>query len=155
MEFHFEIVLSHSVNIEFHSEITLSHSANIEFHSEITLLHRVEIEFQSEITLLHCVEIEFQSEIILLHSIEMEFRKNTASFFIGKPPDCPRNALLPERKSPTRHSRGPFGCPNWHTATRTVCRSAEKAVRGEKAVKARGEMLKFAIKREESQGRMT
>jgi hypothetical protein len=155
MEFQSEIVLSHSVNIEFQSEIILVHSVNMEFQSEIALLYSVEIKFQSEIMLSHSAEIGFQSEIILLHSVELEFRKNTASFFIGKPPACPRNALLSERKSPPHHRRPSFGCPNCHTATRTVCRSAEKAVRGEKAVKARGEMLKFAIEREESQGRMT
>ena len=169
MEFHFEIVLSHRMNMEFQSEIVLSHSVEMGFHFEIRLLHSVKMEFQSEIVLLHSVNIEFQSEIvllysveirfqteiILLYSVEMEFRKNTASFFIGKPPACPKNALLPERKSPPRHRRPPFGCPNCHPALRTACRSAEKAVRGEKAVKARGEMLKFAIEQEESQGRMT
>ena len=114
--------------MEFHFEIVLSHSVNIEFHSEIALLHSAEIMFQSEIMLSHSAEIGFQTEIILLHSVEMEFRKNTASFFIGKPPACPRNALLPERKTPTRHSRAPFGCPICHPAPQPTVQSVGKGI---------------------------
>ena len=143
------------MKVEFQSEIVLLHSVEMKFQSEIILLHSAEMEFQSEIALLHSVEMEFQSEIVHLHSAEMEFQHNTQAFSTGKPSAYPRNALLPERKSPSRHRRPSFGCPNCHTAPRIACRSVEKAVRGEKAVKARGEMLKFAIEREESQGRMT
>ena len=114
MEFQSEIILLHRVNMEFHFEIVLSHSVNIEFHSEIALSHSANIEFHSEITLLHCVE--------------MEFRKNTASFFIGKPPACPRNALLPERKSPTRNRRPPFGCPICHPAPQPTVQSVGKGI---------------------------
>ena len=85
----------------------------------------------------------------------MEFQHDTQAFLTGKPPTSPQKALSAEWKSPPRHRRPSFGCPKCRIAPRTVCRSAEKAVRGEKAVKARGEILKFAIEREESQGRMT
>ena len=169
MEFHFEIVLLHCVKMEFQSEIVLSECREMEFQSEISLSEYREMEFQSEILFSECQEMEFQSEIwlshsveiefhfeiALLHSMKIEFQHNTHAFLTGKSSASPRNALLPERKSPPHHRRPPFGCPNWHTAPRTVCRSAEKAVRGEKAVKARGEILKFAIEREESKGRMT
>ena len=128
MEFQSEIVLSHSVEMRFHFEIILLHSVNIEFQSEIALSHSANIEFHSEITLSHSAEIGFQTEIILLHSVELEFRKNTASFFIGKPPACPRNALLPERKTPTRHSRAPFGCPNCHPAPQPTVQSVGKGI---------------------------
>ena len=127
----------------------------MEFQSEIVFSECQEMEFQSEIILSECQEMEFQSEIALLYSAEMEFQYNTQTFSAGKSSACPRNALLPERKSPPHHRRQSFGCPKCRIAPRTACRSAEKAVRGEKAVKARGEMLKFAIEREESQGRMT
>ena len=151
MEFHFEIVLLHSVEMVFRSEIALLHSvemefqseivhlhsAEMEFQSEIALLHSVEIEFQSEIALLHSVEIEFHFEIALLHSVKIEFQHNTQAFLTGKPSACPRNALLPERKSPPHHRRPSFGCPKGRPAPRAACRSAEKAVRGEKAIKAR------------------
>lgn len=128
MEFQSEISLLHSVEMIFHFEIVLLHSVNIEFHSEIALLHSVEIMFQSEIMLSHSAEIGFQTEIILLYSVEMEFRKNTASFFIGKPPDCPRNALLPERKSPPHHRRPLFGCPNWHSAPQPTKQGVGKGI---------------------------
>ena len=65
MEFHFEIVLSHSVNMEFHFEIVLSHS----------------------------VEMEFQSEIALSHSVEMKFQHNTQDLLTVKPSASPQKAL--------------------------------------------------------------
>ena len=85
----------------------------------------------------------------------MVFQHDTQAFLTGKPPARPKNTLSAEWKSPPHHRRPLFGYPKCRIAPRTVCRSAEKAVRGEKAVKARGEMLKFAIEREESQGHMT
>ena len=129
MEFHFEIVLLHSVEMVFQSEIALLHSAEMEFQSEIVHLHSAEMEFQSEIWLSHSVEIEFHFEIALLHSVKIEFQHNTQAFSTGKSSACPRNALLPERKSPSRHRRPSFGCPKGRPAPRIACRSAEKGAR--------------------------
>ena len=96
------------MKVEFHFEIILLHSVEMVFQSEIALLHSAEMEFQSEIWLSHSVEIEFQSEIALLHSMKIEFQHNTQAFLTGKSSASPRNALLPERKSPPRHRRQSF-----------------------------------------------
>ena len=65
----------------------------MEFHFEIVLSHSVKMEFQSEIALSHNVEIEFQSEITLLYSANMEFQHNTQDLLTGKPPASPQKAL--------------------------------------------------------------
>ena len=128
MEFHFEIVLLHSVEMVFQSEIALLHSAEMEFQSEIVHLHSVEMEFQSEIWLSHSVEIEFHFEIAILHSMKIEFQHNTQAFLTGKPSACPRNALLPERKSPPHHRRQSFGGPKGRPAPRATVRNAAKGM---------------------------
>ena len=101
----------------------------MEFHFEIVLLYSVKMEFQSEIVLLHSAEMEFQSEIVLLHSVKIEFQHNTQDFLTGKPSACPRNALLPKRKSPPHHRRQSFGRFKCHPAPRAAVRGAAKGAR--------------------------
>ena len=80
----------------------------MEFQSEIVFSECREMEFQSEIILSECREMEFQSEIAILHSMKIEFQHNTQAFLTGKSSACPRNALLPKRKSPPHHRRQSF-----------------------------------------------
>ena len=101
----------------------------MEFQSEIVFSECQEMEFQSEIILSEYREMEFQSEIALLHSAEIEFQYNTQAFLTGKSSACPRNALLPERKSPSRHRRPSFGCPKGRPAPRAAVRGVAKGAR--------------------------
>ena len=76
------------------------------------------------------MEIEFHFEIALLHSMKIEFQHNTHAFLTGKSSACPRNALLPERKSPSRHRRQSFGCPKGRPAPRAAVRGVAKGMPG-------------------------
>ena len=125
MEFHFEIILSECLKIEFHFEIVLSECREMEFQSEIVFSECQEIEFQSEIGLSHSVEMEFHFEIAILHSVKIEFQHNTQAFLTGKSSACPRNALLPERKSPPHHRRQSFGRFKCHPAPRAPSRKTK------------------------------
>ena len=100
----------------------------MEFQSEILFSECQEMEFQSEIWLSHSVEIEFHFEIALLHSMKIEFQHNTHAFLTGKSSASPRNALLPERKSPPHHRRPPFGCPICHPAPQPTKQGVGKGI---------------------------
>ena len=62
------------MKIEFHFEIGVSHYVEMGFQIEIGASHYVKVEFQLEIGTSHYVKVEFQLEIITLHYAKVLFR---------------------------------------------------------------------------------